>query len=142
MFFSDLKLTCLDTVHIPICPALQRLRTVIQYDKGMRFSHDDLMGRIWQRSRWLQEDVSFLLPLVKYLPDAILICSHAPSPTHLFSPFILDVPQMHLAGRHTVYLRQIVHESEDVINLSAGCLWRTDSGNDTDIYWQFMCLIS
>lgn len=32
-----------------------------------------------------------------------------------------------------MYLRQIVHESEDVINLSAGCLRKTNTGNDSDI---------
>ncbi len=35
-----------------------------------------------------------------------------------------------------VYLRQIVHESQDVINLSAECRRRTSAGNDTDIYGQ------
>lgn len=114
----------------------------------MWFSHDDLMGRIWPyRSR-----VSGCRKTFPSFFSMWNVCKMPYSSAHMHSPprtfcfFILDVPEMHLegatAGRHTVCLRQIVLKSEDVVKLSAECLQRTISGNDADIYWQFMCLIN
>lgn len=83
--------------------------------------------------------VSFPSLLEKYPSDAILLSSRAP-PLH---PPFLFVPEICLEGaqqKHTVYLRQIVRESEDVINVE--CLKRTNTGNGTGIYrLRLPCLV-
>lgn len=122
-----------------ICQAFQYLVTVIWYDKGMWFSHDDLKGRIWQYSSSRVSGCRKTFPSlcsmwnVCQMPYSSAYMHCAASPTFF----------MHLEGAqqewHTVYLRQIVNESEDVIILPAKYLQRTNAGNE---HWHLLAVWS